>query len=122
MKKTEFAAALAFIALTTSIAQQAVAKGVDVFASECAECHSVKEGKNKKGPSLFAVVGRKAGTIGDFKYSDTMKESGIVWTRDKLQSYVANPKRVVPGGKMKYDGLGNAAEMAELLDYLDTLK
>jgi cytochrome c len=122
MKKAKFTAVLAFVALTTLDARYAVAKGVDVFASECAECHSVKEGKNKKGPSLFAVVGRKAGTIGDFKYSDPMKESGIVWTRDKLQSYIAAPKRVVPGGKMKYDGLGNTAEMAELLDYLDTLK
>lgn len=51
-----------------------------------------------------------------------MKESGIVWTREKLQAYIANPKRTVPGGKMKYDGLNNATEMNELLDYLGTLK
>lgn len=98
------------------------AKGADVFASECAECHSIKEGKNKKGPSLFAIVGRKAGTIQDFKYSDALRDSGIVWTPEKLQAYIANPKKTVPGGKMKYDGLGSDAEMAELLQYLGMLR
>lgn len=93
-----------------------------MFATECAECHSVKEGKNKKGPSLFGIVGKKAAMMPDFKYSDPMKESGIVWTREKLQAYITNPKRTVPGGKMKYDGLENATEMNELLDYLGTLK
>ena len=114
--------ALTFVVLNALSALPAAAKGTDVFAAECAECHSVKEGKNKKGPSLFAVLGRKAGTIADFKYSDPMKDSGIGWTREKLQAYIAAPKRAVPGGKMKYDGLDNATEMNELLDYLGTLK
>jgi cytochrome c len=56
--------------------------GGDVFATECAECHSVREGKNKKGPSLFGVVGRKAATVPDASYSDALKASGITWTPD----------------------------------------
>ncbi len=122
MKNIIYATALSALTCFALNAMPAHAKGVDVFASECAECHSAKEGKNKKGPSLFAVLGRKAGSIADFKYSDPMKDSGIVWNREKLQVYVTSPKRVVPGGKMKYDGLDNAAEMNELLDYLGTLK
>ncbi|MBS0349253.1 MAG: c-type cytochrome [Proteobacteria bacterium] len=99
-----------------------VEKGKDVFATECAECHSVREGKNKKGPSLFGVVGRKAATVADASYSDALKASGITWTPDKIDAYVTAPKKVVPGGKMKYDGLASAAERAELLAYLATLK
>lgn len=98
-----------------------VEKGKDVFAAECAECHSVREGKNKKGPSMFAVVGRKSATVADATYSDALKSSGIVWSTDKIDAYVAAPKKIVPGGKMKYDGLASGAERADLLAYLSTL-
>ena len=80
-------------------------RGAGVFDSQCAECHSLKEGKNKKGSSLFAVVGRKAATVADATYSDALKASGILWSPDKVDAYVTAPKKLVPGGKMKYDGL-----------------
>ncbi len=96
--------------------------GANVFAEECSDCHSVKEGKNKKGPSLFAVVGRQAGSIADFNYSDAMKAAGHTWTPDKLDAYIAQPKQVVPGGKMKYDGLEDAQARDDLIAYLATLK
>jgi cytochrome c len=99
-----------------------VEKGKDVFATECAECHSVREGKNKKGPSMFGVVGRKAATVADATYSDALKASGVLWTPDKIDAYVAAPKKFVPGGKMKYDGLASGAERADLLAYLATLR
>ena len=99
-----------------------VEKGKDVFSTECAECHSVREGKNKKGPSLFAVVGRKAATVADATYSDALKASGILWSPDKVDAYVTAPKKLVPGGKMKYDGLASAAERADLIAYLATLR
>ena len=99
-----------------------VDKGKDVFATECAECHSAREGKNKKGPSLFAVVGRKAATVADATYSDALKASGILWSPDKVDAYVTAPKKLVPGGKMKYDGLASAAERADLIAYLATLR
>jgi len=96
--------------------------GGDVFAQECAECHSVREGKNKKGPSLFAVAGRKAALVADFAYSDAMKASGIVWTPAALDAYIANPRKAVPGGKMKYDGLADGTDREDLLVYLGSLK
>lgn len=96
-------------------------KGADVFAQECAECHSPKEGKNKKGPTSFGVVGRKAGSVADFNYSDALRASGITWTPDKIDAYVTAPKKVVPGGRMKYDGLEDAKARADLLAYLASL-
>lgn len=95
--------------------------GEDVFSAECAECHSVREGKNKKGASLFAVVGRKAATISDASYSDALRASNIVWTTEQLDAYITSPKKAVPNGKMKYDGLESAADRADLLAYLATV-
>jgi cytochrome c len=97
-------------------------KGADVFAGECGDCHSPKEGKAKKGPPLFGVNGRKAGSVPDFAYSDAMKQSGIVWSPDKIDAYITHPKKLVPGGKMKYDGLDDAAQRADVIAYLQSLK
>ncbi len=94
--------------------------GADVFDGQCTECHSLKAGKNKKGPSLFASVGRKAGSITDYVYSDAMRASGITWTPDKMEAYVNAPKTVVPGGKMKFDSKLTPQESADLLAFLST--
>lgn len=99
-----------------------VAKGKDVFAEHCAECHSVKDGKHKKGPSLFATLGRPAGSLPAFIYSPALKASGKTWTPEALDAYIANPGLAVPGGKMKYDGLADTKARTDLLAYLATLK
>ena len=112
---------LACVGLSQANAAGDIGRGGDVFDSQCAECHSVKQGKNKKGPSLFASIGRKSATVPDFVYSDAMKQSGIVWTPDKIETYLANPKAAVPGGKMKFDGKLTPQEMADLLAFLNTL-
>ncbi|MCW5614403.1 MAG: c-type cytochrome [Rhodocyclaceae bacterium] len=98
------------------------ARGADVFAQECAECHSPKEGKNKKGPSSFGVVGRRAASLPDFVYSEALKQSGITWSTERLDAYIANPRGVVSGGKMKYDGLESGRDRTDLLAYLATLR
>lgn len=97
-------------------------KGADVFAGECGDCHSPKEGKAKKGPPLFGVIGRKAGTVADFNYSEAMKQSGITWSPDKIDLYITRPKKMVPGGKMKYDGLDDANARADVIAYIQSLK
>jgi cytochrome c len=111
------------ISLGTTGAQAAgnAERGGDVFDSQCAECHSVKAGKNKKGPSLFAALGRKAATVPDFVYSDSLKASGITWTPDKIEAYLAAPKTVVPGGKMKFDAKLTPQETADLLAFLTSI-
>jgi len=116
------AAALATASFTTSSAAD-LGKGADSFDANCAECHSVaKTLRNKKGPSLFGIVGRKSASIAGADYSDAMKASGIVWTTDKLEAYIAAPKTVVPGGTMKFKGLPDAVERADLITFLSAQK
>ncbi len=98
------------------------ANGAAVF-DRCAICHSnTKAGGNKLGPDLFGIVGRKAGTYPGYSYSAAMKGSGITWTPDKLDAYLAVPQQVVPGNKMPFAGVSNAAQRADLVAYLGTLK
>ena len=98
-------------------------KGKDVFAEECGDCHSATPGRNKKGPGLSGVMGRQAGSVTDFSgYSEAMKQSGITWSAEKVDAYIAQPRKIVPGGKMKYDGLDDAMARADVIAYLSTLK
>ena len=99
-----------------------IKRGANAFAEECGDCHSTKEGKAKKGTPLLGINGRKAGTIADFAYSDAMRQSGIIWTSEKIDAYIAQPRKVVPGGKMKYDGLADAAVRDDLIAYVMSLK
>ena len=123
LNRLMLAVAIGLCVLTTRTAladQAAVNRGGDVYDEECAECHSLKAGKNKKGPSLFNVVGRNAGTMEDYNYSDALKAGGFVWTREKIDAYITHPRVAVPGGKMKYDGLDDPKARADLLDFLST--
>lgn len=117
---------LAGLALLASAGQASAAgdarKGATVFAEECGDCHSAKEGKAKKGPPLFGINGRKAAVVADFEFSDALKQSGIVWNTEKLNAYITQPKKLVPGGKMKYDGLPDAAARADVIAYILSLK
>lgn len=90
--------------------------------AQCAACHSVEPGKNGLGPSLAGVVGRKAGTGAGFAYSDAMKAYGKTWDEASLDTYLAAPMKVVPGTRMTYAGLTDAAQRKELIEYLKTLK
>ena len=92
--------------------------GADVFDTYCSDCHSVSpRSANRKGPSLYHLMGRRAGTVGGYAYSPAMKKSGIVWNPASLDAYLANPRRMVPGGKMK-KGLGNPAHRANVIAFL----
>ena len=111
---------IVWVALATLPAAQAAGDaklGADVFATHCAECHSLKEGKHKKGPSLFALVGRNAGAQADFKYSAAMKAIGWTWSPDRLDPYLTLPNQALPGGAMKYEGLADAKARADLIAY-----
>lgn len=103
-------------------ADGSVDHGATLFATHCAECHSVREGKDKKGPSLYAIVGRNTAAVAGFVYSDALKNAGFAWTPENLDAYLRAPGDRVPGGKMKYDGLPAAAERADLIAYLAAQK
>ncbi|MBT9288838.1 c-type cytochrome [Prosthecodimorpha staleyi] len=95
------------------------ASGASAFDQECGDCHSVTPGKNKKGPSLAGVIGRKPGTAAGFaNYSDAMKANGTPWSAARIDAYIRNPKAVVPGGTMKYEGSADDALRASIVSYL----
>src|SRR6476646_1147439 len=99
-----------------------VANGKALFG-RCAACHTAdKGGANGLGPNLYGIVGRKAGSKKDFSYSAAMRNSGIVWSNQKLDGYIAHPADVVPGNRMAFAGLPEAKQRADLIAWLSTLK
>lgn len=95
--------------------------GREIFQARCTICHSAEPGRNKIGPSLYAVVGRPAGSVPDYAYSDANKRSGIVWDRDTIERYLAAPQAMVPGTKMTFPGLKNPEDRASVVAFLATL-
>jgi cytochrome c len=111
---------VAALALATPAhAQQGDAtRGEQTFV-ECAACHSVDRGVNNMGPSLAGVFGRNAGSLPDFRYSAAMRKSGITWTPQALDAFIADPQKRVPANRMPYAGLTDAAARADLIAYLE---
>lgn len=90
--------------------------------NQCKACHRTEAGKNAVGPSLFGVVGRKAGTEPGFHYSPAMAAAGWIWEPAKLSEYISDPKKVVPGNKMAFMGLKKPEDVKAVVEYLQTLK
>jgi cytochrome c len=85
---------------------------------ECAACHKLSAGANEVGPSLHGLFTRKAGELADFRFSPAMKRSGIAWTPETLDKYIADPQATVPGNRMPYAGMAGASDRADLIAYL----
>src|SRR5215470_19350046 len=108
--------------LAPASAQQGnAADGAEVF-KKCRACHDVgPEAKNKVGPSLNDIVGRKAGTIEGFSYSEANKSAGskgLVWTEDVLSKYLENPLAFMPGTKMAFAGLKDPQDRKDVIAFL----
>jgi cytochrome c2 len=112
---------IAFLLFATAAIPVRAESGQAEFRRYCAICHSSEPGHNKVGPSLAGVVGRRAGSVPDFIYSSANKTSGIVWTKKKLDAYLANPQAVVPGTAMMFPGIKNSEDRHALIDYLASL-
>jgi len=113
---------LAFALAGQARAAGDAANGGTLFKQKCGLCHSAQAGQNRVGPSLFGVVGRKAGSVPSYSYSDAMKDSGLTWDDATLDSYLAGPRAKVPGTKMTFAGFPNASDRADVIAYLNTLK
>lgn len=87
--------------------------------AKCASCHQVgPSARAGFGPHLNGILGRPAGATADYKYSEAMKNSGIVWTEDRLAAFLKSPDDVVPGNKMRFFGIRSEQQIADLLAYL----
>jgi len=103
-------------------ASQNVDAGQMLFNNSCRTCHSVKEGDNRLGPSLYRVLGRKAGSLPNYGYSSAMRSADFVWDKGELDRYIANPEAVVPGNNMKpFAGLASADARAKVIAFLESL-
>jgi cytochrome c len=92
-------------------------KGEAVFR-QCQTCHVKQVGVNKVGPSLAGIVGRTAGSIPGFRYSEANKGSGITWTEQELYVYLEDPKKKIPGTIMAFAGIKDSQKRADLISYL----
>ncbi|HZS81427.1 MAG TPA: cytochrome c family protein [Stellaceae bacterium] len=96
--------------------------GEQVFKRNCALCHSTEPAKNKIGPTLAGILGRKAGTVPNFVYSESNRTSGITWNAESLDQYLIDPRKFLPGTKMVFTGLRSADDRRALIEYLATQK
>jgi cytochrome c len=117
MTKLLAAAFMLGAAAGTACAQD-LAAGETSF-KKCASCHDVGEtAKNKVGPLLNGLDGRKSGTIASYNYSDANKNSGIVWSDAQFLEYIKDPKAKIPGTKMVFAGIKNENEAKNLWAFL----
>ncbi|RJF93806.1 c-type cytochrome [Sphingomonas cavernae] len=91
---------------------------VDAVA-RCAACHTFDKGGAKRaGPNLHDVIGKTAGRQAGFSYSSAMKGSGITWTPDTLDAFIATPNKIVPGNRMGFAGESDAAKRKAIIAHM----
>jgi len=115
------AGALSFFGASARAAGDAAA-GKVLFTQKCGLCHSVVQGQNKIGPSLYGVVGRKAGSLDGYTYSDAMKNANRTWDDATLDDYLTNPRQKIPGVKMIFAGLPEETDRQNIIAYLSEQK
>jgi cytochrome c len=116
-KRTAINALLASLLISPAYAEGDAKRGEARF-QECAACHKLDAGANEVGPSLHGIFARKAGELQDFRYSPAMRRSGINWTAEALDEYIADPQAFIPANRMPYAGMSNATDRADLIAYL----
>lgn len=118
MKATLAIAVLAAVAVVSAARAQDVEAGEKVFA-KCRACHSVGPGaKNKIGPELNGLEGRKAGAAPGYSYSPANKNSGLTWDEATFKEYIKDPRGKIPKTKMIFPGLKKESEIDNLWAYL----
>ena len=111
------AAALVVFAATAAFADGDAVRGKQIFA-RCSICHLITpDGKYTVGPNLHGLFGRTSGTT-SYSYSEAMKKAHIVWNEKTLDTYLTNPKAMVPGNKTPFAGLPSARDRQDVIAYL----
>jgi cytochrome c len=118
MKQLTTLIVIAFAAASSAALAQDVAAGKTSF-NKCLACHAVGEGaKNKVGPVLNGLQGRKSGTVEGYSYTEANKNSGITWDEASFKDYIKDPKAKIPGTKMVFAGIKNEQEAGDLWAFL----
>ena len=111
-------AGVVMIASMGGAAAQDLAAGENSF-KKCLPCHSIGEdAKNKVGPELNGIDGRKSGTADGYNYTEANKNSGITWSEAEFKDYIKDPRAKIKGTKMVFAGIKNETEIANLWAYL----
>ena len=106
------------VAAVGSALAQDLANGENSF-KKCLPCHAVgADAKNKVGPLLNGLEGRKSGTIEGYNYTEANKNSGITWDDKTFAEYITDPRAKIPGTKMVFAGIKNEKERGDLWAYL----
>ena len=119
-----------FVVLFGLIAVVGTAYAIDKEFRKCAGCHKIEEGKKGgMGPNLWGIYGSPAGQVEKYRYSEWLKESGIIWTRESLQAWLSDRKtrqeyfgKDVFKTKMMWTGIKKEEDMNAILDYLEKQK
>ena len=110
------ALALGRVAVAEGAAPKGDARAGAAIYERCAACHSL--GHDRAGPRHCGLIGRRAGSVAGYPYSDAMKRSGMAWSEATLDRFLADPLRALPGTSMGYAGISSAKERADLIAYL----
>jgi len=113
-----WAIAAVMMAAAGSASAQDLAAGENSF-KKCLPCHSVgPDAKNKVGPVLNGLEGRKSGSYDNYGYTDANKNSGLTWDEATFKDYITNPRAKIPGTKMVFAGINSENERNNLWAYL----
>jgi len=115
---TDAASATPTSTATASAAPTTAALAEPAAFAVCKACHAVEPGKHGIGPSLAGIWGDKAGDVPGFEFSQPMKDSGLTWNQATLDRYLTDPRGTVPGTKMAFGGVKDAAKRQEIIDYV----
>ena len=111
-------AGITIVILIFSIANAAdPVNGKKIF-KKCVACHSLQEGKNKIGPSLYNLLDRKIGSVEGYKYSKAMKNSCVVWDEESLDKFLTKPRKFIPKTKMAFRGIKKKSLRDDLIAFL----
>lgn len=94
----------------------------------CVACHSVRaqsplpnpnlQVPNLQGPNLHGIVGRKAGSLAGFRYTTALKDQPFIWTGERLEQWLRQPQKDMPGLCLPFTGFSRKADRAALVAYL----
>ena len=102
--------------------QVKVDAGAALFDAECHRCHADNADDPSYGPSLVGIIGRAAGTVDGYEYSDALAGAPIVWTPAALRAWMEDNAGFIPGTKMRHVGIADRTVQDFILSYLATLK